>query len=248
MRKNSDKKPTKEEMEYFLTKMTNKELSLFLEVNLRTVLRWKKEYKIEKYSGKISNKQNDILVATLLSRGKLTISSNEEYMNWAEKELNPITIKLKKNLNIYYKNDINFVVNYFVMANWIAQSGVDKIRKIVLPVKFFDINTVYSFTKKFSTIKNNKIIIEKENIPEEIKAHFIWKSLDYKIICPEKQYFNKLNIHKAREIRSLFYDNNVSAIDLANQYKVSKSTIYNVLNNSSYQERNVANISVIYNL
>lgn len=240
-------KPSKKELDHLLKTMNNKEISSLLNINVRTLLRWKNEYGIKKYLGEISSRQNDILIATLLSTGKLVIKNNKEYLTWAQQELSPITTKLKKNLVIYYKKETKFSMNNFVLANWIAQSGTSKKNFITLPVRYFKLEEIHCHIKDFSTIKNKKIIIEKNSIFDNIKNYFVWESLKDKIE-PKENSFNRLNKDKAKTIRKMFYEDDISAVSLAELYKVSPSSIYNILNNTSYQEKNIADISVIYNL
>lgn len=49
----------------------------------------------------------------------------------------------------------------------------------------------------------------------------------------------KLDMEKAREIRHLYYQNNLTQKDLAGMYGVSQAAIGRVVNNISYPEKNV---------
>lgn len=84
--------------------------------------------------------------------------------------------------------------------------------------------------------------------------HITWGCFQYKISTqnvPVKKMINggacKLNKKKAHEIRVLFTNDHVNVKGLAERYGVAVSSIYNVLNNQTYSEKDTANVSVVYN-
>jgi transposase len=96
-------------------------------------------------------------------------------------------------------------------------------------------------------VKKRKEAAEHFNVTERTIVNWMKK---YNIYKPKKNYgCNKLNLEKAKEIRSL-YKNGKKIKELSKKYKVTIATISRIINNIVYKENmehDTADVTVIYN-
>lgn len=191
-----------------------------------------------------------------------------------------ITHPIFKNLRTkWYPNGkkcvpLDLKLDAFIVAHWIAQDGTNNQNKkycniatqsfnvnevnylISILKRDLDITATLNFHKEKPTIYIGAREYDKFNI--KIKPYL--KNINcmaYKVDTSKVKIrklcgAGKLNKVKAKEIRNIFFADQLSAAELALQYDVSLSSIYNVLSNNTYSEvsakmSGIANVNVEHN-
>lgn len=155
-------------------------------------------------------------------------------------------------------------LNEEIVAHWYVQNGINQQCQKTILIK------VHSFS-----LANGKLLVQllKKNlnidsmlndemaivIGPECYSRFLnivrkWVNFDcFRCKLDESKTakdkaFAKLNLEKARQIRTL-YNKGKTVLELANKYNVTSKSIYNVLNQITYHEnrKEVAEITMIYN-
>lgn len=175
----------------------------------------------------------------------------------------------------WYRNNQKIVpqdlkLTPFIFAHWIVQDGTNNQpkRSFRISTDCFSVDCVSLLIKKIeedlgikSTLnfKQDYPVIhigayEYLNVIDLIKPHVIWPCFCYKLDISkmktktnEKLGAAKLNKRSAKMIRTSHMRGN-SIKQLSLDFKVSVRSIYNILNNLCYPEKDFADVNVIYNV
>ena len=182
----------------------------------------------------------------------------------------------KKLRQEWYPNGVkivpkNIILNSKILAHWHVQDGNNNQLKksIRLATHCFSVKDVkfliHCLDRDLNIhanlqVKNGKYPIidigayEYQNAINLISNHIDWNCFLYKKdtskVAVKKNKNSgayKLNMRKASEIRVLFTNNHINIKDLAKMYNVTIATIYNIINQVTYRDKDFAKISVIYN-
>ncbi len=232
----------KQDKNIYLSKINN--------VSTRTISRWRKFN--PKYPINLNILQKDLIIASVLGKGCITKNGyfkikikQEEYKNYFIEILNPFIIhkdpirtcshKFFKELRIkWYDNHKtcpkDLVLNNNIVLHWILQSGFNKGKNFILKTK----------VKSIEILSQKLIQLGLEN---KIHKNLIY--LDYDFVnkikndfkCFEHKFERKLDLSLAKEIRNLYDLDNITQEELSKIYKVSRSTITNIVNCKTYIEK-----------
>lgn len=163
----------------------------------------------------------------------------------------------------------DIILTPFILANWVVQGGSNNQGKrsfristesfaeadVLLLIEILERDLGIAATLNF---KLGKPVIhvgayQYFQFIEIIKPYITWDCFKYKTdtsLVKNKTNNNlgscKLNVQLAKEIRYLFREG-ASVIDLSKMFVVTIRSIYNIVNNVTYREKETAEVNVVYN-